>query len=98
MKSDICTKNTPRSLTLENNNICVYPTLIDKSLKFSFKSGHRKIINSVLQSLIFNLCFIIHTLMSEIHMLNFVNDSKGSLHLILVEAGQKCVLIAIHLY
>ena len=29
----------------------------------------------------FNLLLIIDTLMSEIHMLNFVNDSKGSIHL-----------------
>ena len=38
-------------------------------------------INSILESLIYNLFWIIHTRMSETHMFNFVNDSKGSLHL-----------------
>ena len=52
-----------------------------KSVKFCFKSGDRKIINSVLESLIFNLFLIIHTRISEIHMFNFVNDSNGYLHL-----------------
>ena len=69
-------KTTPRSLTLENGETCISPTLTDKSLKFYFKSGDRKIINSVLDSLIFNLFLIIHTRISEIHMFNFVNDSK----------------------
>ena len=80
MKSEILVK-TPRSLTLEDGNTCESPTLIDKLLKFSFKSGDRKIINSGLESLIFNLFLIIHTRISEIHMFNFVNDSNGSLHL-----------------
>ena len=74
-------KTTPRSRTLEDGETCIFPTLTDKSLKFSFKSGDRKIINSVLESLIFNLFLIIHTRISEIHMFNFVKDSKGSLHL-----------------
>ena len=38
-------------------------------------------INSVLESFILNLFLIIHTRISEIHMFNLVNDSKGSLHL-----------------
>ena len=54
MKSEILVKTTPRSLTLEYGNTCESPTLIDKSLKFCFKSGDRKIINSVLESLISN--------------------------------------------
>ena len=47
MKSEILVKNTPRSLTLEDGDTCVYPTLIDKSPKFCFKSGDQKIMNSV---------------------------------------------------
>ena len=70
------------SITLDNGDTCVSPTLIEKSLKFRFESGDRKILNSVLESLIFNLFLIIHTRISEMHMFNFVNDSKGSLHLI----------------
>ena len=69
------------SLNLEDGDTCESPTLVDKSLKFSFKRGDRKIINSVLESLIFNLFLKIHTRISEIHMFNFVNDFKGSLHL-----------------
>ena len=69
------------SRTLEEGETCIYPTLTDKSLKICFKSGDRKIINSVLESLIFNLFLIIHTQISEIHVFNFVSDSKGSLHL-----------------
>ena len=72
---------TPRSLTLEDGETYISHTLTDKSLKCCFKSGDRKIINSVLESLIFNLFWIIHTRISEIHMFNLVNDSKGSLHL-----------------
>ena len=68
-------------LTLEDGETCIFPILTDKSLKFCFKSGDRKIINSVLESLSFYLFLIIHTRISEIHMFNFVNDSKGSLHL-----------------
>ena len=45
MKSEILVKTTHRSLTLEDGNTCESPTLIDKSLKFCFKSGDRKIIN-----------------------------------------------------
>ena len=75
-------KTTPRPCTLEDGETCIFPTLTDKSLKFCFKSGDRKIINSVLESLIFYLFLIIHTrISSEIHMFNFVKDSKGSLHL-----------------
>ena len=81
MKSEILVKTTPRSLTLEDGETCISPTLTDKSLKFCFKSGDRKIINSVLEWLIFNLFLIINTRISEIQMFNFVNDSKGSLHL-----------------
>ena len=32
-------KTTLRSLTLEDGDTCVSPTLIDKTLKFSFKFG-----------------------------------------------------------
>ena len=49
--------------------------------EYCYKSGDRIIKNSVLESLIFNLFLIIHTRISEIHMFNLVNDSKGSLHL-----------------
>ena len=78
MKNEILVKRVkraPRSHTLENGETSISPTRTDKSLKFCFKSGDRKIINSVLESL------IIHTQISEIHMFNCVNDSKGSLHL-----------------
>ena len=81
MKSEILVKTTPRSRTLEGGDTCIFSTLTDKSLKFCFKSGDRKIINSVLESLIFHLFLIVHTRKSEIHMFNFVKDSKGSLHL-----------------
>ena len=87
MKSKILIKNTPRSFTLEDDNICVYPTLIDNSFKLCFKSGYRKISNSVLEWLIFNLFLIIHTLMSEIHIFNFVNDSKSLTFKLNVELG-----------
>ena len=81
MKSEILAK-TPRPLTLEDGNTCESSTLTDKLLKFCFKSGDRKKIkNSVLKSLIFNLFLIIHTRISEIHMFNCVNNSNGSLHL-----------------
>ena len=80
IKSDR-SKTTTRSLTVENGGTCVSPTFIDKSLKFCFKRGDRKILNSVLELFIFNLFLIIHTLISEIDMFNFVNDSKESLHL-----------------
>ena len=83
MKSEIMVKNNTyvSHFTLEDGNTCKSPALIDKSLKFCFKSGDRKIINSVLESLIFNLFLIIHTRISEIHMFNFVNDSNRSSHL-----------------
>ena len=75
MKSEILVKNQHLgSLTLEDGNTCESPTLIDKSPKLGVKSGDRKIINSVLESLILNLFLIIHTRISEIHMFNFVND------------------------
>ena len=48
-------------LTIEDGDTCESPTLIDKSLKFCFKSGYREIIKSLLESLIF------HTRISEIH-------------------------------
>ena len=60
MKSEILIKTAPRSLILEDGETSISPTLTDKSLKFCFKSGDRKIINSVLESLIFNLFLIIH--------------------------------------
>ena len=70
MKSEILVKvTTPMSLRLEDGDTCVSPTLIDKSLKLYFKSGDRKIINKVLESLIFNLFLIIHTRISEIRSL-----------------------------
>ena len=54
-------KTTPRSLTLEDGETCISPTLTDKSLKFCFKSGDQKIINSVLESLLLNLFLIMAT-------------------------------------
>ena len=54
MESEILVKTTPRSRTLEDGETCISPTLTDKSLKSCFKSGDRKIINYVLESLIFN--------------------------------------------
>ena len=48
MKSEILVKNPPRSLTLEDGNTCESPTLIDKLLKFCFKSGDRKINKTML--------------------------------------------------
>ena len=85
MKSE--KKTTPRSFTLEDGDTCVSPTLIDKLLKFCFKSGHRKIIKSVLESFILNLFLIIHPRISEIHMFNLVNDCERSLHLYEMQVG-----------
>ena len=49
MKSDILVKTTTRSLTLEDGDTCEFPILIDKSLKFCFRSGDQKIINLVVE-------------------------------------------------
>ena len=57
MKSEILVKTTPRSRTLEDGKTCISPTRTDKSIIFCFNSGDRKIINSVLESLLFNLFF-----------------------------------------
>ena len=61
MKVRYWSKTTPMYLTIEDGDTCESPTLIDKSLKFCFKSGYREIIKSLLESLIF------HTRISEIH-------------------------------
>ena len=57
------------------------PTITDYPLKSCFACGDRKTINSVLESLIFNLLLIIHTLISEIQLFNLNQDAKGVLHL-----------------
>ena len=56
------------------------PTLINKLLKSCFACGDLKTMHSVLESLIFNLFLIIHTLISEIQLLSFGKVAKESLH------------------
>ena len=63
---------TPESRTLGEDDIWLSPTLIDTPLKSVFNSGDLNIINSV-------LFLIIHTLMSEMQLLSFVKDVRGSL-------------------
>ena len=48
-KARYWSKTTHMSLTLEDGDTCESSTLIDKSLKFCFKGGDRKIIKSVLE-------------------------------------------------
>ena len=74
-------KITPSSLTLNDCNIMLSPTPIDKLLKYCLACGDLKSMNYVLGSLIFNLFMIIHTLISEIQLLSFGKVAKGSLHL-----------------
>ena len=57
------------------------PTITENPLKSCFACGDQKTIKSVLESLIFNLLLIIHTLISEIQLFNLIKDSKGVLHL-----------------
>ena len=70
---------TPKSRTLGEDDIRLSPTLIDTPLKSVFNRGDLNIINSVFESLIFSLFLIIHTLMSEMQLLSFVKDVRGSL-------------------
>ena len=70
---------TPKSRTLGEDDIWLFPTLIDTPLKSVFNSGGLNIINSVFESLIFSLFLIFHTLMSEMQLLSFVKDVKDSL-------------------
>ena len=56
------------------------PTLTDNPLKSCFACGDRKTMNSVLESLIYNL-LLIHTLISEIQLFNLIKDAKGLQHL-----------------
>ena len=58
MKSEISVKTTPRSLTLEDNNMCVSHTLRDKVTQILFQKWGLE--NYIL------------------HVLKFVNGSKGS--------------------
>ena len=73
------TNITPKSRTLDEDDIWLSPTLIDTPLKSVFNSGELNIINSVFESLTFSLFLIIHTLISEIQLFSFVKEVKGSL-------------------
>ena len=55
--------------------------MTDNPLISCFPCGDRKTINSVLESLIYNLLLIINTLISEIQLVNLIKDAKGVLHL-----------------
>ena len=83
MKSEMLVKKTtPGSLNLEDGDTCVSHTLIDKSLKKNQKRRSENYKFGFKIVFYVQLFLIIHTRISEIHMFNFVNDSKGSLHLI----------------
>ena len=73
-----CSTNTTNII---DDDIMLSPTLIDKLLNSCLACGDLKTRNSVLDSLIFNLFLIIHTLISEIQMFRFGKVTKGSLHL-----------------
>ena len=68
MKSEILAKTIPRSFTFEDDTICISHTLIDKSVKFCFKSGDQKIINSVLESLILMIVDYRHSNVRNAHV------------------------------
>ena len=68
-------------IPFEDCSIILSPTYTAKLLKSCFACGYLKTINSVLESLIFNLLLIIHTLISEMQLFNLGNDVKGLLHL-----------------
>ena len=72
---------TPKSLTFGEGSILLSPTLTDTPLILALHCGDRNIINSVFESLIFNLFLIIHTRMSEIQLFNLANGADGSLFL-----------------
>ena len=72
---------TPKSLTFGEGSIMLSPTLTDTPIILALHSGDRNIINSVFESLIFNLFFITHTRMSEIQLFNLANGPDGSLFL-----------------
>ena len=52
---------------LEDGETCISPTLTDKSLKFCFKGGDRKIINFVFESL-----FLIYFLSSTLEYQKYI--------------------------
>ena len=70
---------TPKSRTLGEDDIWLSSTLIDTPLKSVLNSRHLNIMNFVFESLIFFFFLIIHTLMSEMQLLSFAKDVKGSL-------------------
>ena len=72
-------KMTPKSLTFGEGSILLSPTLTDTPLILALHCGDRNIINSVFESLIFNLFLIIHTRMSEIQLFNHTNGPEVSL-------------------
>ena len=72
---------TPKSLTFDDCVIILSPTLTDKPLRSHFSCGDLNTINSVFESLIFNLLVIIHLLISARQLFNFEIASNGCLHL-----------------
>ena len=71
----------PKSLTFDDYLIILAPPLTDKPLKSHFSCGDLNIINSVYESVIFNLLLIIHLLISARQLFNFEIVSTGCFHL-----------------
>ena len=72
---------TPKSLTFGEGSILLLPTLTHTPLILALHCGEQNIINSVFESLTFNLFLTIHTRMSEIQLFNLANGPDGSLFL-----------------
>ena len=70
-----------QGLTFDDCVIKLSPTLTDKPLRSHFSCGDLNTINSVFESLIFNLLVIIHLLISVRQLFNFEIASNGCLHL-----------------
>ena len=64
---------TPKSLTFDDCVIILTPILTDKALKSHFSCGDLNTINSVFESLIFNLLVITYLLISEKTTIYFRN-------------------------
>ena len=74
-------KMTPKSHTFGEGSILLSPTLTESPLILVLHCGYQNIMNSVFESLSFNLFLIIHTPMAEIQLFNLANGPDGSLFL-----------------
>ena len=72
---------TPKSRTLDEDDIWLSPTLIGTSLKSVFNRENLIIINYAFELLCFSLFLIVHTLIKEIQLFSFVKKVKDSLQL-----------------